>query len=85
MKNLSTKLFSVILLFLSIPTLAQDILDNKGIVNLLGSKMSQDIVITKISSSKCKFDFVGKWIIGTEKWTSSRQNREGNVYGIATD
>jgi flagellar biosynthesis GTPase FlhF len=41
---------------LSLPTLAQDILDNQGIVSLLSSKMSQDIVITKISSSKCKFD-----------------------------
>jgi flagellar biosynthesis GTPase FlhF len=52
------KLFSKIitLLLLSLPTFAQDILDNQGIVSLLGSRMSQDIVITKISSSKCKFD-----------------------------
>jgi flagellar biosynthesis GTPase FlhF len=52
------KLFSKIitLLLLSLPTLAQDILDNQGIISLLGSRMSQDIVITKISSSKCKFD-----------------------------
>ncbi len=52
------KLFSklITLLLLSLPTLAQDILDNRGIISLLGSKMSQDIVITKISSSKCKFD-----------------------------
>jgi hypothetical protein len=52
------KLFSKIitLLLLSLPTFAQDILDNKGIISLLSSRMSQDIVITKISSSKCKFD-----------------------------
>jgi hypothetical protein len=58
MKNLSIKQFPkiILLLLLSLPTLAQDILDNKGIVNLLSSKMSQDIVITKISSSKCQFD-----------------------------
>jgi hypothetical protein len=58
MKNLSTKLFSkiILLLLLSLPTFAQDILDNRGIISLLSSKMSQDIVITKISSSKCQFD-----------------------------
>jgi hypothetical protein len=58
MKNLPAKLFSkiILLLFVSVPTFAQDILDNQGIISLLGSKMSQDIVITKISSSKCKFD-----------------------------
>ena len=52
------KLFPKIitLLLLSLPTFAQDILDNQGIISLLGSRMSQDIVITKISSSKCKFD-----------------------------
>jgi hypothetical protein len=52
------KLFTKILtlLILSLPTLAQDILDNRGVISLLGSRMSQDIVITKISSSKCKFD-----------------------------
>ncbi len=53
MKLLSKIIF---LLLLSLPTLAQDILDNQGIISLLSSKMSQDIVITKISSSKCKFD-----------------------------
>jgi hypothetical protein len=58
MKNLSIKQFPkiILLLLLSLPTFAQDILDNQGIINLLGSKMSQDIVITKISSSKCQFD-----------------------------
>jgi hypothetical protein len=58
MKNLPIKLFSIVifLFLLSLPTLAQDILDNQGIISLLGSRMSQDIVITKISSSKCQFD-----------------------------
>ena len=58
MKNLPVKLLSKIItfLFFSLPTFAQDILDNEGIINLLRSKISQDIVITKISSSKCKFD-----------------------------
>ena len=46
----------ILLLFLCLPMFAQDILDNHGIISLLGSRMSQDIVITKISSSKCKFD-----------------------------
>ena len=58
LKPILMKLLSkiIFLLFFSLPTFAQDILDNEGIINLLRSKISQDIVITKITSSKCQFD-----------------------------
>ena len=42
---------------------AQEVLTNKEITNLQTAKVSQDILLAKISSSKCKFDLSPQGII----------------------
>ena len=44
-------------------TFAQDALSNKEIINLQASKISQDIILAKISSTKCQFDLTAQGLI----------------------
>lgn len=44
-------------------TFAQDALSNKEIVNLQASKISQDIILAKIGSTKCQFDLTAQGLI----------------------
>lgn len=44
-------------------TFAQDALSNKEIINLQASKISQDIILAKIGSTKCQFDLTGQGLI----------------------
>lgn len=45
---------------------AQDVLTNKEITNLQIAKVSQDIILAKISSSKCNFDLSPQGIIALD-------------------
>jgi hypothetical protein len=45
---------------------AQDVLTNKEITNLQIAKVSQDIILAKISSSKCNFDLTPQGIIALD-------------------
>ena len=47
----------------STSTYAQDALSNKEIINLQASKISQDIILAKISSTKCQFDLTTQGLI----------------------
>ena len=47
----------------STSTYAQDALSNKEIINLQASKISQDIILAKISSTKCQFDLTAQGLI----------------------
>ena len=51
-----TALFFTLCVLASATTYAQDALSNKEIINLQASKISQDIILAKISSTKCQFD-----------------------------
>ncbi|MEA5461984.1 hypothetical protein VB796_23135 [Arcicella sp. LKC2W] len=42
---------------------AQEVLTNKEVTNLQIAKVSQDIILAKISSSKCNFDLTPQGII----------------------
>jgi hypothetical protein len=44
-------------------TFAQDALSNKEIINLQASKISQDIILAKIGSTKCQFDLTAQGLI----------------------
>lgn len=44
-------------------TYAQEALGNKEIINLQSSKISQDIILAKISSTKCQFDLTAQGLM----------------------
>lgn len=44
-------------------TFAQDALSNKEIINLQASKISQDIILAKIGSTKCQFNLTAQGLI----------------------
>jgi hypothetical protein len=56
-------LFFTFCVLASATTYAQDALSNKEIINLQASKISQDIILAKISSTKCQFDLTAQGLI----------------------
>jgi hypothetical protein len=56
-------LFFTLCLLASTTTYAQDALSNREIINLQASKISQDIILAKISSTKCQFDLTAQGLI----------------------
>jgi hypothetical protein len=58
-----TALFFTLCVLASATTYAQDALSNKEIINLQASKISQDIILAKISSTKCQFDLTAQGLI----------------------
>jgi hypothetical protein len=58
-----TALFLTLCVFASAATYAQDALSNKEIINLQASKISQDIILAKIGSTKCQFDLTAQGLI----------------------
>jgi hypothetical protein len=58
-----TALFFSLCILASVATYAQDVLSNKEIINLQASKISQDIILAKISSTKCQFDLTAQGLI----------------------
>ena len=58
-----TALFFTLYVLASATTYAQDALSNKEIINLQASKISQDIILAKISSTKCQFDLTAQGLI----------------------
>lgn len=58
-----TALFFTFCVLASTATYAQEALSNKEIVNLQASKISQDIILAKISSTKCQFDLTAQGLI----------------------
>ena len=58
-----TVLFFKLCVLTSAATYAQEALSNKEIINLQASKISQDIILAKISSTKCQFDLTAQGLI----------------------
>jgi hypothetical protein len=58
-----TTLFFTLCILASATTFSQDALTNKEIINLQASKISQDIILTKINSTKCQFDLTAQGLI----------------------
>ena len=58
-----TALFFTLCVLVSATTYAQDALSNKEIINLQTSKISQDIILVKISSTKCQFDLTAQGLM----------------------
>jgi hypothetical protein len=58
-----TALFFILCVLASATTYAQEALSNKEIINLQASKVSQDIILAKISSTKCQFDLTAQGLI----------------------
>ncbi|MCU0467445.1 MAG: hypothetical protein MUF58_02505 [Arcicella sp.] len=58
-----TALFFNFFVLSSASTYAQNALSNKEIINLQASKISQDIILAKISSTKCQFDLTTQGLI----------------------
>jgi hypothetical protein len=58
-----TALFFTLCVLASASTYAQEALSNKEIINLQASKVSQDIILAKISSTKCQFDLTAQGLM----------------------
>jgi hypothetical protein len=58
-----TALFSILCVLVPAITYAQEALSNKEIINLQASKISQDIILAKISSTKCQFDLTAQGLM----------------------
>jgi hypothetical protein len=58
-----TALFFSLCVLASVATYAQEALSNKEIINLQASKISQDIILAKISSTKCQFDLTAQGLM----------------------
>ena len=61
--KLSLKYAILFLISFNSNTFAQDALSNKEIVNLQASKISQDIILAKIGSTRCQFDLTAQGLI----------------------
>ncbi|PWK16668.1 hypothetical protein LV89_04834 [Arcicella aurantiaca] len=61
--KLNLKYAILFLISFNSTTYAQDALSNKEIINLQASKISQDIILAKINSTKCQFDLTAQGLI----------------------
>lgn len=73
LKKLTGGLLIAITLFVSLRSIAEEILTNQSVIALTGAKMSKDIIISKIRSTPNNFDMSSNGIIGLKDGKVSDQ------------
>ncbi|MFN8164668.1 MAG: hypothetical protein U0X76_00455 [Bacteroidia bacterium] len=72
MKKLTGGLLIAITLFVSLHSIAEEILTNQSVIALTGAKMSKDIIISKIDQLR-RYDMSSNGIIGLKDGKVSDQ------------